>query len=129
MTSDAWMTQKARLISHFGKQISSEFCLLVASEINNLPNTTVVEMINAMIGNRKPSNPPLLQDFRDGRLNYERRKFDANVNGAARAMNTPWQTGLKAYLAHTYGTECKTLKQAVEMQIELNRLKRAKEGV
>jgi len=87
MTQDCWLNQKARLIDRFGKQnFSPEFSLLVSVECKSMPDAPFVDMVNAMIGNRKPSNPPLLQDFRDGRLSFEKRKFEAEVNGAIRGF-------------------------------------------
>jgi hypothetical protein len=125
MTHDTWTQQKARFIDRFGQNnFSKEFSLLVSIECNSMPDQAFVDLANAMIGNRKPSNPPLLQDFRDARLAYERRKFESDVAGAARAMHQPMLTdGLSKYLTKTYGAECKTLWQAVEMQRELNKLR------
>jgi len=116
MTHDTWTTQKARLIDRFGQNnFSKEFSLLCSIECQTMPDAPFVEMVNAMIGNRKPSNPPLLQDFRDARLAYEKRKFEADVTGAQRGMNTAWAGGLQAYLRREF-PGCKTLNEAVEVR-------------
>lgn len=125
MTNDCWLAQKARLIDRFGeKNFSKEFSLLCAIECNAMPDEPFVQMVNAMIGNRKPNDPPLLQSFRDGRLAYERRNLERDLHGATRAWNGPAKfQGLRAYLAREF-PGCKSLADAVEvrkLQIQLRK--------
>ncbi len=125
MTTDCWNHQKARLIDRFGeKNFSKEFSLLVALECKSVPDDVFTQMVNAMIGNRTPNQPPLLQAFRDGRLAYERRKFEADVRGASQAWHGEARfQGLRAYLAREF-PGCKSLAEAVEvrkLQIQLRR--------
>lgn len=123
MTPVCWTHQKTRLIDRFGeKNFSKEFSLLVSIECVNMPDEPFVQMVNAMIGNRTPNNPPLLQSFRDGRLAYEKRRFEADVRGAAQAWHGDARfQGLRAYLAKAF-PGCKSLAEAVEVrkhQIEI----------
>ena len=117
MTPECWQNQKARLIDRFGeKNFSREFSLLVALECKTMPDEPFVQMVNAMIGNRTPNNPPLLQSFRDGRLAYERRMFDRDVRGAAQAWHGEARfQGLRAYLSKAF-PGCKSLAEAVEVR-------------
>lgn len=123
MTPEFWNHQKSRLIDRFGERnFSREFSLLVAVECNSMPDQEFLHAVSAMIGARKPSDPPLIKDFRDARLAYERRVFERDVRGASNAMNqTPWSLGLRAYLAKEF-PGCKTINEAVEvrkMQIQI----------
>jgi hypothetical protein len=125
VTELTWHAQKARLIDRFGKNaFTPEFSLLVALDWRTLPDQEAVTIVNVMIGNRKHTQAPLLQDFRDARLAYERRRFEADVRGASRAMNEPARfQGLKAYLAREF-PGCKSLAEAVEvrkLQIQIQR--------
>ncbi len=116
MTHETWTRQKARLIDRFGKNnFSPEFSLLVSMECRPMPDQPFEEMVNAMIGGRRPNNPPLIQDFRDARLAWERRVFERDLSGAERAMNMPAKDGLKLYLVKEF-PGCKTLNQAVEVR-------------
>lgn len=125
MTNTCWDHQKSRLIDRFGKNnFSSEFSLLVAIECRSIPDHVFVDMVGAMIGARKPSDPPLIRDFRDARLAYERREYERNLYGAARAMHSPvLSRGLQDYLGNHF-PGCKTIMEAVEVrrhQIEIQR--------
>lgn len=127
MTDPCWQNQKTRLIDRFGERnFSKEFSLLVASECKAMPDFAFVDLVSALIGARRPSDPPLLTDFRSARLAYERRQFEKDLYGAANAMNRPaWTEGLKAYLAREF-PGCKTLNEAVEvrkLQIQIEKAK------
>lgn len=126
MTNDTWLHQKSRLIDRFGERnFSKEFSLLVAIELKSMPDQIFVDMVNALIGARRPNDPPLLADFRMARLAHEKRELDRDVFGASRAMDRPWAGGLKPYLAKEF-PGCKTLNEAVEvrkLQIQIEQSK------
>jgi hypothetical protein len=116
MTEITWNHQKARLIDRFGdRNFSKEFSLLVATECRSMPDVAFVDMVNAMIGSRRSNDPPLLQDFRNGRIAVENRAFHADVNGAMNTMNQSWSKGVKEYLAKEF-PGCKILNEAVEVR-------------
>lgn len=117
MTADCWTQQKARFIDRFGKNnFSPEFSLLVSIECRSMPDEPFVHMVNALIGNRKPSNPPLMQDFRDARLAFEKRKFESEVRGASGMWNGSARfVGLKVYLATNF-PGCTSLSEATEIR-------------
>ena len=116
MTEITWNTQKARLIDRFGdRNFSKEFSLMVAVECRSMPDVAFVDMVNAMIGSRRPNDPPLILNFREGRLAFEKRRFEADVNGAINTVNKSWPIGLKAYLAKEF-PGCKTLNEAIEVR-------------
>ena len=126
MTHEVWLTQKARLIDRFGKNnFSPEFSLLVSIECRQLPDSALREIVDALIGNRKPSNPPLIQDFRDARLAFERREFDRDANGARNALDWPAKDGLQKYLTKAF-PGCKTINEAIEvrrLQVQIEKAK------
>lgn len=130
MTQDCWLYQKSRLIDRFGERnFSKEFSLLCSLECKSIPDQPFVDIVNFMIGSRIPNKPPLLADFRDARLAYEKRKFEQDAFGAARAMREPARfEGLKSYLARAF-PGCKTLNQAVEvrrLEIQIEKAKNSK---
>ena len=125
MTKECWEHQKNRLVDRFGaRNISPEFTLLAAIECQPLPDMPLVDMINAMIGGRKPNDPPLLSDFRFARQAYERRQFERDLSGASAVMRDPARfKGLQAFLAKEF-PGCKTVNEAVEvrnLQIQIRR--------
>ncbi len=129
MTNEFWHTQKARFIDRFGERnFSKEFSLLVAIECKSMSDQDFLDVANAMIGARKPNDPPLIRDFRDARLAQERRKFERDLYSAANAMSRPaWTKGLKSYLSREF-PGCKTLNEAVEvrrLQIQIEKSKNA----
>ena len=117
MTNEFWNHQKSRLIDRFGpRNFSPEFSVLVALECKTMPDDAFLSIVNALIGSRKPNDPPLIRDFRDARLAYERREYERNLYGAARMMNEPARhVGLKSYLASAF-PGCKTINEAVEVR-------------
>lgn len=116
MTSEAWGHQKMRLRDHFGvKSLSNELSLLISVECKNMADRDLVEMVNVFIGSRRSNNPPTLVDFREGRLRFERLSFERDVNGAAVALDRPWQIGLKTFLEKEF-RGCKTINEAVEVK-------------
>lgn len=125
MTNEFWLTQKARLIDRFGERnFSKEFSLLVAIECNAMPEDAFMSMVTAMIGQRRPNDPPMIANFREGRLAWERRRFETELRGATDAWNGPAKfVGLKNYLAKEW-PGCKSLAEAVEvrrLQIQIAR--------
>lgn len=116
MTHETWLHEKARLVDRFGERsFSKEFSLLVAIECRPLPDQDFVQMVNAMIGSRRPNDPPLIADFRNARHAWERRVFERDLAGAERAMDMPAKDGLKLYLAKKF-PGCKSLNAAVEVR-------------
>jgi hypothetical protein len=126
MTSECWNHQKGRLIDRFGpRNFSSEFSLLVAIECRDLPDSVFVDIVNAMIGARKPMDPPLMRDFRDARLSFERRRYERDLYGAIQALDQPAKhVGLKGYLAKEF-PGCKTINEAVAVRALQIKIKKA----
>lgn len=117
MNQECWLHQKTRLIDRFGpKNFSTEFALLCSIECKPLPNEAFVDIVNFLIGSRPANRPPLLADFRDARLAFEKRQFEKDAYGAARAMREPARfEGLRKYLAREF-PGCKSLNEAVEVR-------------
>lgn len=102
-----------------------EFTSLVALEVKSMANDDFLSVANFMIGSRPAGKPPLIQDFRDARINQEKLRLRRDVDGANRAMNTQWHGGLQAYLSREF-PGCKTLNEAVEvrkLQIQIAKAK------
>lgn len=65
MTSTEFSFQINRLKSRFGpKAFDDEFTKLIWSEVHNLHSSTLTNAVNSMLGRRRPSDPPLLDDFK-----------------------------------------------------------------
>lgn len=129
MKSDYFLTHIKLLQNRFGeKALNKSFVDLVWREVCTMSDFGFARTCEVFIGSRPHTKPPLLTDFREARLRDEKREFDNQVRDAASAMDWPARGGLQRFLTATYGSECKTLNQAVEMQIELNRMERLKNG-
>jgi hypothetical protein len=70
----------------------------------------------------------LPKDFQDAAYAERKNSFSRDVTGAAKALNIKWDGGKDEVLNKEYGSECKDLKQALEIQIERNRIKKAMGG-
>ena len=128
MSPEFFSQQLHRLRLRFGeKAFDPEFTKLVLREVSPMANDDFLHMIDVMIGSRKHNHAPTLTDFREQRYKSEKEGFNRLCEGAHKALERPRQTGLKSYLALTYGTECKSLWQAVEMQVAMNKIKQATE--
>lgn len=64
---------------------------------------------------------PLPKDFQEASRAVHKNNFNRDVVGAAAAMNTPWPNGLKPFLLREY-PGCKTMNEAVQVQIEKNKI-------
>ncbi len=116
MLSKTLAEQVARLKVRFGdRAFDAESVSLIRREVITMRDEDFVFMVDGLIASRPHTKAPLLTDFREGRLKVEKRIFDAQVSGAARAMGTQWSGGLKAYLAREF-PGCKTLNEAVEVR-------------
>ncbi len=116
--------QVERLRTRFGdKAFDAEFILLARSEMARMRDDDLVRMVDVFIGSRAANRPPLLVDFREARHLAQGRKLQSDIAGALKALETPWQTGLKPYLEKHF-PGCKTLEEAVEvrrLQIQIAR--------
>lgn len=121
MTLDFFAGQSDRLVRRFGsKAFDQEFTQLVWREVHDMSEHAFMQFVDVMIGSRSHNKPPLLSDFREARIKENKRKFENDVNGAARLMfgdGTPgaMRSHLKALLNKEYGGGVDTPKQAVEV--------------
>ncbi len=108
--------QIERLKSRFGdRAFDPEFIDLARGEMARMRDDALIKMVDFFIGSRPANRPPLISDFRDGRYAAEKVSFNADVAGALKALDKPWQTGLKPYLENNF-PGCKTLEEAVEVR-------------
>lgn len=117
ITEEYFNEQLNRLKARFGdRAFDPEFTVLVAKEVKQMDAADWVELVSFLIGSRTPSRPPLLSDFRDGRLAIEKRRFNKTVADASRVITHPAQGGgLKRFLTLNY-PGAKSLWDAVEVE-------------
>lgn len=128
MTNEFMHGQFERLKSRFGnKAFDTQLCHLIASEVWSMSEADVVGLVNFLIGSKAASRPPLLEDFRNGRLAAERRKLERDAAGAARSMDRQWDTQSlkKAIAANPDWAGCLTAMECIEIERLKIRLERS----
>lgn len=126
MTEDFFNDQVVRLKIRFGnKPFDYEFQRLVAAEVKFMSDKDFLDLVNFLIAMRPATKPPLLQDFRDGRINAEKKLLERNINGAIHVTNGEWPNGLKKVLEKDF-PGCSSIKEAVELVKFKNQMKEAK---
>ncbi len=116
MSEKLFNVQIDRLKMRFGKgAFDEEFVDLVAKEVLGMTGTAFGVLADFLIGTRPKHKAPLIIDFREGRLHYEKKHFNATVRAAAEAISdsTVSPDGLKKCLD---SREAKTLYEAVEKE-------------
>lgn len=127
MTADDFNAEMQRLHSTFGeKAFTSERIKLIWGHWRDLPAQSFSRVVNKLIATSR--QVPLPQDFIEAAHQERKRSFDRDVAGAADAMfNWQGQKGLQHFLAENY-PGCKTLWEAVQVQVEVNQARRERGG-
>lgn len=111
MTEDFFRQQIERLKVRFGaKAFDYEFIRILGLEVATIGDEFFRRTVDTWIGTRKNSSPPLLTDFREARLAFEKNKFKAEVERASNTFNH----GLKDVLRKHYKVD--TLQEAFELE-------------
>lgn len=111
MTEVSFLDQINRLKTRFGaKSFDSELTKLLAKEVAIVPENFFTNVVDTWIGMRKTSNPPLLIDFRECRLSWQKSLLKKEISTANREFNN----GLKDVLRREYKVD--TLKEAFELE-------------
>jgi hypothetical protein len=120
--------QMNRITSTFGdgKMYSRERVEAIWKAVSDLSAHSFARIVDNFIASSRYA--PLPKEFQEAAYAERKNAFNRDVTGAARAMDFQWGGGLHDYLAKEYGTECKTLNQAVATQIERNKIKQAMGG-
>lgn len=129
MTAAFYGSQVIRLQHRFGNRaFDQEFCDLVWRECHTMSDFGFQRLVDVFIGHRTANKSPLLADFREGRLNEEKAKFQNDLKKAVETFEHPAKhDGLKRYLAREY-PGCKTLWEAVQVQVLRNKIDSADRG-
>ncbi len=116
-------------MSRFGaKAFDEEFSRIIAAEVKFMSEVSFVKLVNFLIGSRPPSRPPLLADFREGRLNDEKNELQRNLNKAKDIFTNPSMAeGLKSILDRDY-KGAKTALEAMHIEKLRMQIKKADEG-
>lgn len=124
MTFDAQMN---RLQVRFGNRaIDEEFSRLVWRECASMLDEAFIRFVDVMIGSRTHTKAPLLAEFREARLAEEKHRFNRDVQGAAQAFEHGWSDKPTSQILHELGyTGCKTLVEAMELEIHRRQILRA----
>lgn len=111
MTEDFFLSQVKRLQIHFGtRSFNSESIRVFAREIAIVSDEFFRNLVDTWIGSRKTTNPPLLPDFREAKLTYERNNLKREVRDAS----VGFSNSLKDVLRDVYKVD--TLKEAFELE-------------
>jgi hypothetical protein len=120
MTPAEFDTSWQRLRQRFGdKACDGEFKRLIALECGAMQAHAFSRICDFMIGTRKHTAPPLLQDFRDARVREEKQRFEADVRGASDAFERRPMSEILKRLGYA---EARTASEAVETEREILRM-------
>ncbi len=124
MTEELFESQIKRLRTRFGlKAFDNEFARLLASELKELNDVDFLTVVNRMIAERPHTRPPIMADFREARVRLEQMRFNQGVEKAA--TNLFWPAGALGRALKEHYPGAKDLKEAMEIQILRNQIKRA----
>ena len=117
MDYTALVQQFKRLKMRFGeKAFDEEFCRLAMKEVSIVSEQYFIIAVDRLIGSRTHTKPPMIDDFRQIRLNEERHKLTRQVEESIQSMNDPrLGQGLRDYLVKHY-PGCSTVQEAVEIE-------------
>jgi hypothetical protein len=111
MTPATFNAQMKRLTTRFGlKALDQEFCSLVWRACSEMSDGGFITFCDVLIGSRKHTDPPRLQEFRDAVLAEQQRKPMPEI------------------LTRLGYPSCKTLWDAVEVEREIIRMQRQVEA-
>lgn len=111
MTEDFYLSQIKRLQIHFGpKAFNSENVRIYGREIAIVSDEFFRNLVDTWIGSRKNGQPPLLPDFREAKLTFERNNLKRECREASGGFNN----GLKEVLRKVYKVD--SLKEAFELE-------------
>ena len=130
MTNEFLHAQFERLRARFGKKaFDQQISHLIAAEVWSMSETDFVGLVNFLIGTKPATRPPLLEDFRTGRLAAEKRRLDRDAMASASAIARGWTSGglRRALDANPDWKGCQTLLEAVEVERLRLRVAYAKE--
>jgi hypothetical protein len=105
-----------------GKVYNRERLALIWKAVNDLSAPSFSRIVDNFIASARYA--PLPKDFQESAYAERRHSFNREVDGAAKAMDREWPTGLKGFLEREY-PGAKTLNDAVEIQIEKNKIAKA----
>lgn len=112
MTRDFFILQIERLKTRFGaKAFDPEFIRILGLEVASISDEFFRRTIDTWIGTRKNTNPPLLTDFREARIAFEKGVFNQQVAGAAHAFEyKPFKDVMRKH----YNVD--SLSEAIELE-------------
>lgn len=119
MTRDFFILQIERLKTRFGaKAFDPEFIRILGLEVASVPDEFFRMTVSTWIGTRRHNNPPLLTDFREARLAFEKGTFNKMVTKAAEAFE---YKPFKDIMRKHYNVD--TREEAFELEVLKNRLR------
>lgn len=104
MTNEAFQHQINRLINRFGdKAFGEEFLALVYRECAVMTDYAFTRAVDVWIGHRPHTKPPLLAEFREARLAFEKEQLATTCARASLTMVKANQPALKDVLKKEFG--------------------------
>lgn len=122
MTEDFFRRQIERLKLRFGaKAFDPEFVRLIGVEVASVPDDVFLRTISTFIGNRKNNNPPLLVDFKESRIAWEKGRFTDTVKKASNIFDRPISDVMREHY------QVDSIKEALAMEKLKIRIKESNE--
>jgi hypothetical protein len=126
MTPATFNAQMKRLTTRFGlKALDQEFCSLVWRACSEMSDGGFITFCDVLIGSRKHTDPPRLQEFRDAVLAEQKRKFESDLKACDHVVHRKPMPEILTRLGYP---SCKTLWDAVEVEREIIRMQRQVEA-
>lgn len=126
MTEIFFLSQIDRLKRRFGeKHFDMEFVKLASFEAHKMSDEWFQRAVDAWVGSRSVSKPPLIAEFKEAKLKEEKYRLDNITKEAARSLDLPAQNdSLKKILKDQFGGTT-SVKEAIEWIQLQNRLREA----
>lgn len=116
MKSDLFVTQIKLLQDRFGeKAFNKSFVDLIWREVCTMNDNDFARTCEVFIGSRPHNKPPLLTEFREARLRYEKFAFERDLQGAAKVLNHPALRKPIAEILHRDFGAVESVKDAFEI--------------
>lgn len=122
MTQPCFETQIERLRVRFGKNaFDPEICVLIGIECRNLSDADFFDLVSTLIGTRAHNRPPLVTDFRELRLQIEKRALAQKLDSASTAFKKS-DAKIEDVLERQGFLGCRSLHEAIQNEAKKLRI-------
>ena len=116
MTQDCFDAQIKRLKLRFGdRAFDGEFTKLIGKEVYSLTDFDFVDMVDLIISTRNHTRPPTIIDFREHRIQIEKKRLSKAVNEVNQVL-TKSTKKLTEILSDLGYNGCDSIMDAIEVE-------------